>query len=49
MENVTRTTLDIEALKTTELFRGKYASSNRWTRSVSGGWQYVTEETTRSH
>ena len=29
MEDVTRTTLDIEALKTTELFRGKYAISNR--------------------
>jgi hypothetical protein len=29
MEKVTRTTLDIEALKTTELFLGKYAISKR--------------------
>ena len=29
MEKVLRTTLDIETLKTTELFLGKYAISNR--------------------
>lgn len=41
-----RTTLAADTLNDTELFLGKYAISNRWMRSVSGGSQYVTDDVT---
>ena len=41
-----RTTLAADTLNATDWFCGKYATSNREIRSVSGGLQYVTEDVT---